>query len=56
MTTADFRRYALRQVIDRNSLLAEVQQMEERMARQQVRLAKANDANAFGLAISVCSY
>ena len=40
MTTADFRRYALRQVIDRNSLLAEVQQMEERMARQQVRLQK----------------
>lgn len=40
MTTADFRRYALRQVIDRNSLLAEVQQMEERMAKQQLRLHK----------------
>ena len=40
MTTADFRRYALRQVIDRNSLLAEVQQMEERMAKQQLKLQK----------------
>lgn len=40
MSMADFRRYALRQVIDRGSLVSEMQQIEERMAKQQLRLHK----------------